>query len=181
MAPSQPADPNEPLVALVSVYDRCKDILRSVGHEWYLNNYDQKALQARISTEHQRLEQWGHGIGLDGPKKFQLSSSSDGYLLNHDFHESTQGILESIVSIFEETIANLVQHYELAPSSSAPTTGSARGGYLARIQSFLAAKNPTSRWQRQDKVRFVAFAETVHHHVGVLLQKLDYFESVANV
>ncbi|CAH0053864.1 unnamed protein product [Clonostachys solani] len=179
MATSQPADPNSPLVALVSIYERCKDILRSVGHEWSLNNHDQKALQARISTEHRRLEQWGHGIGLDGPKKAQLSSSSNGYLLDRDFHESTQGILESIVSIFEETVANLAQHYELAPSS-APTAGSARGGYLARVQSYLSAKNPTSRWQRQEKVRFVAFAETVHHHIGVLLRKLDYYESIAN-
>ncbi|CAI6094703.1 unnamed protein product [Clonostachys chloroleuca] len=180
MATSQPADPNEPLVALISIYDRCKDILRSVGHEWCLTNHDQKALQARISTEHQRLEQWGHGIGLDVPRKAHLSCSSDGYLLDRDFHESTQGILESIVSSFEETIAYLAQHYELAPSSSTPTTGSPRDGYLARIQSFLSAKNPTSRWQRQDKVRFMAFAETVHQHIGVLLQKLDYFKSVTN-
>ncbi|CAG9993188.1 unnamed protein product [Clonostachys byssicola] len=169
MTTSQLADPISPLVALVSIYERCKDILRSVGHEWCLNNHDQKAIQARIATEHQQLEEWGHSIGLDGPKKAQLSSSSDGYLLDRDFHESTQGILESIVSIFEETIAGLAPHYELPPPSSAPPTG-----------SFLSAKNPTSRWHRQDKVRFMAFAETVHYHIGVLLQKLDYFESVTS-
>ncbi|VUC36411.1 unnamed protein product [Clonostachys rosea] len=173
------ADPNEPLPALVSTYDRCKEILRSVGNEWCLNNRDQRALQARIATEHQRLEQWGQGMGFEGLKRAQLSASSDGYLLDRDFHESTLGILESIVSIFEETVANLAQHYEPAPSSSTPTAGSARGGYFTRMQSFLTANKPTTRWHRQDKVRFVAFAEVIHHHIGVLLQKLDYFESVA--